>query len=128
MNARVSGSSVDSFSILQDASPFLSGESESEEKKRARYVLTSRIAERLVWNSTMSGRMLQCGRAPAPGHRVILVHNEENDKYYRKNIFNCGYVWLCPACSARLTNLRSCLLYTSPSPRDRTRTRMPSSA
>ena len=106
MTAQVSMTGAASLGILQDASPFLCDESESEEKKRARYVLTSRIAERLVWNSTMSGRMLQCGRAPAPGHRVILVHNEINDKYYRKNIFNCGYVWLCPACSARLTNLR----------------------
>lgn len=106
MNARESGSSVDSFSILQNASPFPESEGESEEKKRARYVLTSKIAERLVWNTTMSGRMLQCGRTPAPGHRVVLVHNVETGNYYRKNIFNCGYVWLCPACSARLTNLR----------------------
>ena len=29
---------------------------------------------------------------------------------------------------ARLPNLKLCLLYTSPSPRDRTRSRMPSSA
>ena len=106
MSAQVSGSSVNSFSILQDARPFLEEESETEERKRARFVLSSRIAERMVWSTTISGRMLQCGRAPAPGHRVIMVHNVVNDKYYRKNIFNCGYVWLCPACSARLTNLR----------------------
>lgn len=106
MTDRASVTSGNSLGILQDARPFLEEESESEERKRARYVLTSRIAERMVWNTTVSGRMLQCGRAPAPGHRVILVHNVLNNKYYRKNIFNCGYVWLCPACSARITNLR----------------------
>ena len=43
----------------------------------------------------------------------------------------CGYVYegeaapeFCPLCKAPA----SCLLYTSPSPRDRTRSRMPSSA
>ena len=30
--------------------------------------------------------------------------------------------------SSNLANLNTCLLYTSPSPRDRTRSRMPSSA
>ena len=33
-----------------------------------------------------------------------------------------------PISSINLENLNSCLLYTSPSPRDRTRSRMPSSA
>ena len=33
-----------------------------------------------------------------------------------------------PADQRRFDNLLSCLLYTSPSPRDRTRSRMPSSA
>ena len=33
--------------------------------------------------------------------------------------------WLC---GARLAHVKPCLLYTSPSPRDRTRSRMPSSA
>ena len=31
-------------------------------------------------------------------------------------------------CAKRKDQLRDCLLYTSPSPRDRTRSRMPSSA
>ena len=34
----------------------------------------------------------------------------------------------CKFDSDRSTNARDCLLYTSPSPRDRTRSRMPSSA
>ena len=36
-------------------------------------------------------------------------------------------VWTC-ATNGMLTNAQVCLLYTSPSPRDRTRSRMPSSA
>ena len=53
MSAQVSGSSVNSFSILQDARPFLEEESETEERKRARFVLSSRIAERMVWSLSL---------------------------------------------------------------------------
>ena len=34
----------------------------------------------------------------------------------------------CVAGGLRINNFKTCLLYTSPSPRDRTRSRMPSSA
>ena len=36
--------------------------------------------------------------------------------------------WAVPVIPAYLTYFHTCLLYTSPSPRDRTRSRMPSSA
>ena len=39
-----------------------------------------------------------------------------------------GYVWVDTNKDGERTKIESCLLYTSPSPRDRTRSRMPSSA
>ena len=39
-----------------------------------------------------------------------------------------GEIGIAPGHSPLLTGLMPCLLYTSPSPRDRTRSRMPSSA
>ena len=50
----------------------------------------------------------------------------ENQEYYRANSQNEG---ILPVFNSQTyPNTNSCLLYTSPSPRDRTRSRMPSSA
>ena len=57
------------------------------------------------------------------GKLIMSIENNKHyynqSKWYQKNVFICsidnGKTW-------------SCLLYTSPSPRDRTRSRMPSSA
>ena len=48
---------------------------------------------------------------------VSVMFNENRGKAHYGNLQICGSIWSCP-----------CLLYTSPSPRDRTRSRMPSSA
>ena len=53
----------------------------------------------------------------------ILEVAEENDVHLNHN---CGEVCACSTCHVYV--LKGCLLYTSPSPRDRTRSRMPSSA
>ena len=45
-----------------------------------------------------------------------LVSKQERRQYYERKI------------DSIVTNSNNCLLYTSPSPRDRTRSRMPSSA
>ena len=51
----------------------------------------------------------------------INTHNNLKNFYYLNNV--------CYICTPMtLHELLSCLLYTSPSPRDRTRSRMPSSA
>ena len=50
----------------------------------------------------------------------ILVRD---DKYEEGQAFEDGYVFVLPPYQTH-----PCLLYTSPSPRDRTRSRMPSSA
>ena len=56
--------------------------------------------------------------------REVFVCLYEEDLIYRGDyIIN----W-CPRCHTALSDLEVCLLYTSPSPRDRTRSRMPSSA
>ena len=49
-------------------------------------------------------------RTPNPPH-IVLVHGEQNEMMRLKQAHS-----------------QTCLLYTSPSPRDRTRSRMPSSA
>jgi isopentenyl-diphosphate delta-isomerase len=54
-----------------------------------------------------------------------LLQQRTFDKYHSKGL------WTNTCCSHPYpgeTSLEACLLYTSPSPRDRTRSRMPSSA
>ena len=62
-----------------------------------------------------------CCHALKMGKPVIAVEpNTRNMHYLLKNIKNNGW--------SKLAEVFPCLLYTSPSPRDRTRSRMPSSA
>ena len=59
--------------------------------------------------------------------KQIFISNSINNvkKYDQKIIFND---WIDFLLNGKVTKNRTCLLYTSPSPRDRTRSRMPSSA
>ena len=57
----------------------------------------------------------------------------QNYLKFNEDKYLLGYIWLLLQITARVKSLKSkqfksCLLYTSPSPRDRTRSRMPSSA
>ena len=45
-----------------------------------------------------------------------------------RDFLNANFTELQEVWSSRELNVEACLLYTSPSPRDRTRSRMPSSA
>ena len=80
-----------------------------------------------------------CATAPVsallPGDRILCPHDAwtnssgcvaspVTDLYYEANAWAYTLINLQPAWAAGYT----CLLYTSPSPRDRTRSRMPSSA
>ena len=56
--------------------------------------------------------------------KTHLTIEKVNDDYSRRNTFNTAIA----AVMELLNEVISCLLYTSPSPRDRTRSRMPSSA
>ena len=59
--------------------------------------------------------------------RRFLVENEDwKDQVIRSESFSQAY--LNSSVDEWATRVRICLLYTSPSPRDRTRSRMPSSA
>ena len=57
-----------------------------------------------------------------------ILTNTEYERELKKEIRKCikTYVWLIDHANSEPYKL--CLLYTSPSPRDRTRSRMPSSA
>ena len=61
------------------------------------------------------------------------LRNPQGEKIARANIYQvCRGVlnleWLENEIDAKIDEYQLCLLYTSPSPRDRTRSRMPSSA
>ena len=49
-------------------------------------------------------------------------------RFWHKVLFDCGYVSTTEPFQRLINQGMICLLYTSPSPRDRTRSRMPSSA
>ena len=56
------------------------------------------------------------------------VHYKKAAKSYRKSKQYINMINLYPTLQNTLIECKDCLLYTSPSPRDRTRSRMPSSA
>ena len=58
-------------------------------------------------------------------HHVVILANSGTGTMYLDGSLQSGT--LCSG-NCRVTNSGTCLLYTSPSPRDRTRSRMPSSA
>ena len=79
----------------------------------------------------------------------IVLDGEMNESFWKNSTPSSGYVQYSPRDSvpaeldtefrvayddrflyilAKMEDISSCLLYTSPSPRDRTRSRMPSSA
>ena len=58
-----------------------------------------------------------------------LMHETNNELYTFNICNNCETVFLTnPVNQERLDHYYTCLLYTSPSPRDRQKSRMPSSA
>ena len=65
-----------------------------------------------------------------PGHCLIFDHGVRSWKELPLRMADFGVLHRNELSGALtgLTRVRSCLLYTSPSPRDRTRSRMPSSA
>ena len=63
------------------------------------------------------------GREISPG--IEVQTDEQLDQFIREHAETAFH----PSCSCKMgTDAMACLLYTSPSPRDRTRSRMPSSA
>ena len=54
-----------------------------------------------------------------------LANNGWNTVLIERDVLTSGTTWHA---AGMITQLGTCLLYTSPSPRDRTRSRMPSSA
>ena len=69
-------------------------------------------------------KLLIVDTAPAMA-QVLKTYAEHNS--YEPDVFSDSQE-ACGALAQRFINPGACLLYTSPSPRDRTRSRMPSSA
>ena len=62
-------------------------------------------------------------------HRILNTDIKEEPKSQEDEIiFGCGCFWGAEKCFWKLPGVITCLLYTSPSPRDATLSRMPSSA
>ena len=60
---------------------------------------------------------------------VIIIYLINQDLvYFRQNMIKIDYETFYKDKSIEIKKINICLLYTSPSPRDRTRSRMPSSA
>ena len=70
---------------------------------------------------------LELGLLPADKARAIMVAADEVAGGRHAGEFPLS-VWQTGSGTQTNMNLNDCLLYTSPSPRDRTRSRMPSSA
>ena len=64
-----------------------------------------------------------------PGLKIICLNRKASFNYFFEDLFEAGIVLKGSEIkSIRDGKVNICLLYTSPSPRDRTRSRMPSSA
>ena len=103
----------------------------------------ARITFPLAWRSVLVGIIMCCARAISEFGAVVVVAYHPMIApvliYERYEAYGLKYsqpvaVWLVLVCLTLFLVLRvlalpgNCLLYTSPSPRDRTRSRMPSSA
>ena len=83
------------------------------------------LANRLSANASNEVLLVEAGKDYTPGNEPA----DMLDSYPMGASFNPAYHWT--ELKVRLSHTPSnsaCLLYTSPSPRDRTRSRMPSSA
>ena len=60
----------------------------------------------------------------------VLKHSGRDEQAFLVSLSGLFIVlsWIIPCINDLFDQIYSCLLYTSPSPRDRTRSRMPSSA
>ena len=62
-----------------------------------------------------------------PVERALITHGHADHARYGSKKYLCTEI-AAPVIRHRLGNVKICLLYTSPSPRDRSLSRMPSSA
>ena len=84
------------------------GEIESEVQKQ--FLIDNGVPESIIFNETKS------------------TNTKENAVYAKEELDKHGIKYDKIILVSKAYHSRSCLLYTSPSPRDRTRSRMPSSA
>ena len=59
---------------------------------------------------------------------ILLTDDNDVNQFAAFNLFDTGVIAFNDIDDLEIDRVESCLLYTSPSPRDRTRSRMPSSA
>ena len=88
------------------------------------------ITEELGWGCTGIATAMEAnGLASAP---LIVAGSEEVKKEFLGRLTSeCVYSAYCvtePGAGSDVVGIKTCLLYTSPSPRDRQKSRMPSSA
>ena len=84
-------------------------------------------------NAPLPSKGQMSSESAASVHGLSPVTSSAQDSLFRpvsRYAFFRGWLLLSqpPGCLGRPTSFPTCLLYTSPSPRDRTRSRMPSSA
>ena len=87
-----------------------------------------------IFKGCMPALMTPCNEDLSPNFDLLVKKAEELIKYGMSAVVYCGSMGDWPLLTdeerkegvSRL--VKACLLYTSPSPRDRTRSRMPSSA
>ena len=110
-----------------DASSFLVLYSGAGGKEDGRIIQWSTETKKPVMQWPLAGIKDPMGMARIPGtDEVVIVDNN-----WSLTAVNPGSIARLPLFGANagiIEILRDCLLYTSPSPRDRTRSRMPSSA
>ena len=81
-------------------------------------------------NSGHPGLPMGCAPMGYALWQNILNHNPNNPKWFNRDRFvlSAGHGCMLLYSLLHLTGYKSCLLYTSPSPRDKRQSRMPSSA
>ena len=88
-----------------------------------------------IWGTSSSGKTVYMlmlyhylQRSKRKDRFLVKVGNEQTDKFLKDHLNSVIYKGEFPTTTTKEDKYNSCLLYTSPSPRDMWTSRMPSSA
>ena len=86
--------------------------SKSLDSKDLRYKLL-RKAQTFTSDTETMNRFQKCHRVTISNNDITIAKSEHQDTAFYDGVMNCGSVWVCPVCSARVSASRCCEVATA---------------